>query len=169
MVQKRHFDQDYKHDYDYEYEKDYKKDYEKDYNDEYESDEEEYGYGKEQRHVHEFLGSVMIAERKEDPHNHRFAGVSGQAIPYGRSHIHKIETKTDFYEEHFHNIFEKSGEAIPVGKGRHVHFVKGETTFNDGHRHDFIVATLIEDPTGDVEKDDKKDKKKDKKKKDYDY
>jgi len=103
-----------------------------------------------QAHVHEFLGSTKIAEREEDPHNHRFAGVTGEAIPIsGGSHIHKLETNTDFYENHFHIVRDKTGPAIPVGDGRHVHFVEGETTVNDGHRHEFIFATLIENPIGD--------------------
>ncbi|OSB06506.1 YmaF family protein, partial [Clostridium botulinum] len=43
-----------------------------------------------QTHVHEFLGSTRLAE----PHNHRFAGVSGQAIRSGNSHVHRITTNT---------------------------------------------------------------------------
>ncbi|NFL55480.1 hypothetical protein FDB79_07730 [Clostridium botulinum] len=66
-----------------------------------------------QTHVHEFLGSTRLAEIQTEPHNHRFAGVSGQAIRSGNSH---------------------------------VHFVSGVTSFNDGHRHEFIFATLIEAP-----------------------
>lgn len=62
-----------------------------------------------QRHVHEIVGSVEIAEENTDPHNHRFATVSG--------------------------------EAIPLGNGDHVH--------EDGHRHRFRVAALIQDPIGD--------------------
>ena len=34
----------------------------------------------EQSHVHEFLGSTRLAELEEEPHNHRFAGVSCEAI-----------------------------------------------------------------------------------------
>jgi len=103
-----------------------------------------------QTHVHEFLGSVKIAEPQEDPHNHRFAGVTGEAIRIpGEGHFHKLETNTDFYEEHFHIVCDKTGPAIPVGDGRHVHFVEGETTVNDGHRHEFLFATLIENPIGD--------------------
>ncbi|MDR7814758.1 YmaF family protein [Lacrimispora sp.] len=30
--------------------------------------------------MHEVQGSVQIPEREEDPHNHRFATVSGEAI-----------------------------------------------------------------------------------------
>jgi hypothetical protein len=103
-----------------------------------------------QTHVHEFEGSVMIAEREEDPHNHRFAGVSSQIILVPGGHVHELSTKTDFYENHFHEIAVRTGLQIPVGNGRHVHFVdRKETTFNDGHFHVFRVATLIEDPIGD--------------------
>jgi hypothetical protein len=99
----------------------------------------------EQRHVHEFLGSTRLAELEEDPHNHRFAGVSGEAIPVGFSHIHEIMTKTDFFD-HFHRIKARTGPAIPVGEGRHVHFVEAVTSVNDDHNHKLIFATLIEEP-----------------------
>ncbi|ABS40050.1 YmaF family protein [Clostridium botulinum] len=98
-----------------------------------------------QTHVHEFLGSTRLAEIQTEPHNHRFAGVSGEAIRRGNSHVHKIKTNTDFFD-HFHMIDVTTGPAIPVGNGRHVHFVSGVTTLNDGHRHEFIFATLIEAP-----------------------
>ncbi len=104
---------------------------------------------KKQSHTHEYLGSVKIAE-KEDPHNHRFAGVTGEAIPLPNgSHYHEFENKTDFYEDHFHLMCTKTGPAIPVGNDRHVHCVKGTTSLEDNHRHDFQFATLIEDPIGD--------------------
>ena len=67
-----------------------------------------------EQHVHEILGSTVIAERCECAHNHRFATVSG--------------------------------EAIPVGDGRHVHFANSCTTSADGHTHEFRVATLIDNP-----------------------
>lgn len=103
----------------------------------------------EQTHVHEVQGSVQVAEREEDPHNHRFATVTGKAIPCGRdNHFHNIEFKTDFYEEHFHTFCGRTCPAICVGGERHVHFLEDETSFNDGHRHEFRVATLIEDPIG---------------------
>ncbi len=102
-----------------------------------------------QTHTHEYLGSVRIAEREEDPHNHRFAGVTGQAIHLRHGdHYHKLEDNTDFYEDHFHIIADRTGPAICVGEDRHVHFVYGKTTRNDGHRHEFIFATLIENPIG---------------------
>ncbi|AJS60709.1 YmaF family protein [Paenibacillus sp. IHBB 10380] len=100
-----------------------------------------------QRHVHEFEGSTKLAEEGADRHNHRFAGVTGQAIRVGRSHVHEIDlTKTDFLN-HFHNLKRiRTGPAIAVGNGKHVHFVTGQTTLNDGHVHQFKFATLIQAP-----------------------
>ena len=100
-----------------------------------------------QTHVHEFLGSTFITEEKnEEPHNHRFAGVSGEVIPYGDSHVHEICTNTDFYEEHLHEVGIRTGPAIYVAPKKHVHFAYGKTTVDDKHCHKFIFATLIEDP-----------------------
>lgn len=103
-----------------------------------------------QKHVHEIVGSVKIAEREEDPHNHRFATVSGQAISIDcGDHVHEVDFRTDFYENHFHLFKGISSGMIPVGGGRHVHFAMATTTINDGHNHDFRVASLINDPIGD--------------------
>lgn len=96
-------------------------------------------------HVHEFLGSTKLAESGEERHNHRFAGVSGQAIAFQGSHVHQISTNTDFFD-HLHRIEIRTGPAINVGHGKHVHLAKGMTTVADDHRHDFIFATLIEAP-----------------------
>ncbi|MFU0826986.1 MAG: YmaF family protein [Lachnoclostridium sp.] len=101
-----------------------------------------------QKHVHEVQGSTRIAERREDPHNHRFAAVSGEAIPYGHNHYHELKFQTDFYEDHYHEFWGRTSGAIPVGGNRHVHFLESVTSVNDGHRHEFKVATLIEDPIG---------------------
>lgn len=103
---------------------------------------------KKQSHTHEYLGSVKIAD-KEDPHNHRFAGVTGEAIPMpGGNHYHELENRTDYYEDHFHMMCNKTGPGIPVGNDRHVHCVKGATSVDDNHCHDYIFVTLIDDPTG---------------------
>lgn len=101
----------------------------------------------EQEHVHEILGSVMIAEPQEDPHNHRFATVSCEKIGTGINHFHEVKFRTDFYEGHYHEFAGITNGAVVVGD-RHVHFLRGETSENDGHTHEFRVATLIEDPTG---------------------
>lgn len=97
-------------------------------------------------HVHEFLGSTKLAG--VTLHNHRFAGVSIKKIPVGNTHIHAISTNTDFTVGHFHKIKVLTGPAIPVGRGRHVHFVRGKTTFDFAHDHAFVFATLIENPLG---------------------
>lgn len=104
----------------------------------------------ENYHVHEVVGSVQIAEPQEDPHNHRFATVSSKAIPHGNSHVHKINFKTDFYEDHFHEFCGTTCPAIWVGD-RHVHFLESVTEVAEGHRHKFRVATLIDDPIGEEE------------------
>ena len=101
-----------------------------------------------QKHVHEVVGSVMIAREDGECHNHRFATVSEEAIRSGGSHVHVVRFRTDFYEDHYHEFCGKSSPAIEVGDGRHVHFAKSYTTCSDGHRHEFRVASLIEDPIG---------------------
>jgi len=100
-----------------------------------------------QTHVHEYLGSTKI-DASVVPHNHRFAGVTGEAIPEGNSHVHQLFGNTDFFVGHLHELGAKTGPAIPVGKGRHIHFAYGKTTKDAGHIHEFIFATLIEDPSG---------------------
>lgn len=108
--------------------------------------EQNSNYSEEQRHVHEFEGSTKLAEENDERHNHRFAGVTGQAILLtGGSHFHEIFSNTDFFD-HFHQIQVRTGPAIEVGNGKHVHFVTGTTTFEDDHVHQFQFATLIESP-----------------------
>lgn len=95
-----------------------------------------------QTHVHEFLGSTMLAQY----HTHRFAGVTGQVIPAGDGrHIHELMSNTDF-TDHFHRMRVRTGPNIEVGYHKHVHFVYGVTTFDSGHEHEFIFAVLIENP-----------------------
>jgi hypothetical protein len=33
-----------------------------------------------------------------------------------------------------------------VGHGKHLHFADGNTTFDDGHCHEFAFSTLVEAP-----------------------
>ncbi len=100
-----------------------------------------------QRHVHEIQGSVMIAEAEEDPHNHRFATVSGEAIGNGINHYHEVRFRTDFFNDHFHEFCGTTSGAVIVGD-RHVHFLASVTSENDGHTHNFRFATLIDNPIG---------------------
>ena len=80
----------------------------------------------EDRHVHEYEGSTRFAERCDDKHNHRFAGVTGEPIKYGKSHVHKLATNTD-YVDHHHKICVTTGPAIYVGNGKHVHLIEAPT------------------------------------------
>lgn len=105
---------------------------------------------RDQKHVHELLGSVVIAGEPCDLHNHRFATVTGEAenISGICGHVHKVKFRTDFYEDHYHEFTGYTGGPIDVGCGRHVHFIKDETQVREQHRHEFRAATLIEDPIG---------------------
>ena len=80
------------------------------------------GCKKRQKHVHEVLGSVKIYDEKGECHNHRFAGMTGEAV------------------------------SVRNGKS-HIHYVYAKNEISDGHRHEFQVATLIEDPIGEIEED----------------
>jgi hypothetical protein len=99
-----------------------------------------------QRHVHEFIGSTAVKQECDECHNHRFATVSGEAIPIGKSHVHEVKFRTDFSDGHFHEFCGKSSPAIDVGGGKHVHFAKAFTDEEDGHRHQFQAASLIDSP-----------------------
>lgn len=102
--------------------------------------------GNTQTHVHEFLGSTKLAEECDERHNHRFAGVTSEVIPIpGSNHVHGIFTNTDFFDHH-HEIAVQTGPVINVGDGKHVHLVKGVTTLDDCHVHEFIFTTLIQNP-----------------------
>lgn len=99
-----------------------------------------------QTHTHEFEASTKLAEEGDDRHNHRFAGVTSEVIPIpGGSHKHAIFTLTDFFG-HLHEVAVETGPAIGVGNGKHVHFVSGNTTMDDGHFHEFAFTTLIDAP-----------------------
>jgi hypothetical protein len=107
-----------------------------------------------QTHTHEFASSTKLAEEGDDRHNHRFAGVTSEVIPieekdcedkYRKNHKHTIFTLTDFFG-HLHEVALETDPAIYVGNGKHVHFVKGTTTMNDGHYHEVAFTTMIEAP-----------------------
>ncbi|NMB01931.1 MAG: hypothetical protein GX971_10545 [Firmicutes bacterium] len=97
-----------------------------------------------QTHVHEVQGSTMLFDAI--PHNHRFAGMTSEVIPVGDNHIHSFQMNTDFTLLHLHEVGGFTGLAIPVGNGRHIHAASGTSTLNRGHVHEFIFATLIDDP-----------------------
>ena len=86
-------------------------------------------------------------KKAQDRHNIVLQALPGKRLGVGKSHVHEIDlSKTDFLN-HFHNLKKiRTGPAISVGNGKHVHFVTGRTTLNDGHVHRFNFATLIEAP-----------------------
>jgi hypothetical protein len=95
-------------------------------------------------HVHEFEGSTHLAVQGPDRHNHRFAGVTGKAIPSGNGkHVHEFCTNTDFTLEHYHIAKGTTGPNIKVGDNKHVHYIDSFTTVEREHRHEFEFATLI--------------------------
>ncbi|AVK85591.1 hypothetical protein C3943_19695 [Lysinibacillus sp. B2A1] len=70
---------------------------------------------------------------------------TSEVIPKGNSHIHVLMTITDFLDHH-HEVAIETGPAIRVSDDKHVHFVKGTTTLDDGHVHQLEFATLIQKP-----------------------
>ncbi|MEE1032140.1 MAG: YmaF family protein [Ruminococcus sp.] len=98
------------------------------------------------QHNHEILGSTKIQGCCDDAHNHRFATVSGEAIPCEGSHVHEVRFTTDSCDGHKHEFCGTSGPAIKVSEDHHVHYAESFTTREDGHKHKFTVASLIENP-----------------------
>ena len=114
----------------------------------YNEERSEYRYSYVKCHNHEF--TLVTDYEKDDEcrvHNHSFSGVTGPAIKCGKSHIHKVETFVDTFIDHIHKICDKTGPAIYLPSGKHFHIVKGETSENDEHDHDYYFTTAIEDPT----------------------
>ncbi len=105
----------------------------------------------DQAHVHEYEGSTKLFEEGLERHNHRFAGVTGEAIEIPGGHVHKIWTRTDYFG-HFHVVCKLSGPAIPVGKHgkgagkKHIHYVEGVTSVDEKHNHQFEFVTQINEP-----------------------
>ncbi|MGM9933613.1 YmaF family protein [uncultured Clostridium sp.] len=107
-----------------------------------------------QCHNHEFQTSTNY--RRDDEgrrHNHRTSGVTGPAIRCGSSHVHKIKTFADTFGDHIHEICDTTGPAIYLRDGKHIHLVKGKTSNNEGHRHDYYFTTDVEDQSNVPKKD----------------
>ncbi|WOO36473.1 YmaF family protein [Anaerocolumna sp. AGMB13020] len=95
-------------------------------------------------HVHEVQGYVKMAE---DKHYHKFSFVTGEAVFTGNGeHYHEIAFHTDNAEGHFHTFEGKTYRAVPMGD-RHVHYLEGDTSNENGHRHGFRLVTLMNNPT----------------------
>ena len=98
-----------------------------------------------QCHNHEFQTSTNY--RRDDE------GVTGPAIRCGSSHVHKIKTFADTFGDHIHEICDTTGPAIYLRDGKHIHLVKGKTSNNEGHRHDYYFTTDVEDQSNVPKKD----------------
>ncbi len=98
-----------------------------------------------QYHVHEFQGYLKMAD---DHHYHRFAAVTGEAIPVDKNdHIHEVVFRTDYINGHYHEYIGRTSGAIVIGD-RHVHCIDTFTREAAGHKHAFRMVTLIHDPIG---------------------
>jgi hypothetical protein len=105
-----------------------------------------------QSHVHEYIDSTELTGLGSERHNHRFAGLTGEAIYVPGSHVHRLESRTDFYD-HYHELHLISGPATFLldrntrkSDRKHVHFIEGNTSIADRHCHAFEFATLVEAP-----------------------
>ena len=97
-------------------------------------------------HSHEVQGSTRISGCCDFAHNHRFATVSGEAIPCDGGHVHEVRFTTDSCRGHKHEFYGTTGSAVWLEDGRHVHFLEGCTSSDANHKHEFIASTFIEDP-----------------------
>ena len=75
-----------------------------------------------------------------------------------QKHVHEVLGSVKIYDEkgecHNQRFAGMTGEAVSVRNGKsHIHYVYAKTEISDGHRHEFQVATLIEDPIGEIEED----------------
>lgn len=108
-----------------------------------------------QGHNHEFSCSTSTDFQGNEPHSHRFSGISSAPVPIAKNcHIHCIETITDYFDGHHHKICEKTGPAIQVSENRHTHFLQGMTNREDCHFHDFTFTVQIENPAGEYPAED---------------
>ena len=75
-----------------------------------------------------------------------------------QKHVHEVLGSVKIFDEkgecHNQRFAGMTGEAVSVRNGKsHIHYVYAKTEISDGHRHEFQVATLIEDPIGEIEED----------------
>ncbi len=107
-----------------------------------------------QTHVHEYLGSTVLAAPPNGSqlfHNHRFAGVTGPEIERTGGHVHILSGNSDFFFNHYHQVEVKTGPPILVRNQNgevigHIHGFSGVSSTDFFHEHAFKGATLIENP-----------------------
>lgn len=94
------------------------------------------------QHIHVFQTMSDVA----DCHQHLITGTSGPPISKGRSHVHRICVMTSYDPKggrsHWHQVDIMTGPALEVDCcDEHTHSFLGETSFDDGHCHDFCSVT----------------------------
>jgi len=107
-----------------------------------------------QTHVHEYLGSTVLAAPPNGPqllHNHRFAGVTGPEIERPDGHVHILSGNSDFFFNHYHQVEVETGPPILIRDQNgeiigHTHGFSGVSSIDFFHSHVFKGATLIENP-----------------------
>ena len=75
-----------------------------------------------------------------------------------QKHVYEVLGSVKIFDEkgdcHNQRFAGMTGEAVSVRNGKsHIHYVYAKTEISDGPRHEFQVATLIEDPIGEIEED----------------
>lgn len=103
---------------------------------------------KRKGHNHEFQSNVDYKKDDEGmDHSHRMVGVTGPSINYGKSHVHRLRVFTDTSGDHYHEVSDITGPALYINNKKHVHLIKGTTSYDDGHKHDYYFTTSVEDPS----------------------
>lgn len=98
-------------------------------------------------HNHEFQSMTDYEKDNEGmEHTHHIAGVTGPSIRYEQSHIHRVRVYVDTSGDHYHEISDTTGPALYLNDKKHVHLIRGTTSYDDGHTHDYYFITLVEDP-----------------------
>ncbi|MBG9733471.1 YmaF family protein [Paenibacillus alvei] len=92
-------------------------------------------------HVHDFSGITSV----DIGHRHEYAGTTEPA-PNDVQHTHEYYAETTFNDGHTHVISGRTGSAIPVPQGGHIHLFQGVTTVNGRipHAHHYKGQTGIE-------------------------
>ncbi len=92
-------------------------------------------------HVHTYITNTNVA----DEHQHMLLGTTAPARREGISHIHRIRIRTSYFFEgnagHWHWVDVCTTPAVEAPDGMHIHYISGETSFDDNHEHTLFGST----------------------------
>lgn len=96
------------------------------------------------QHTHEICAGLEFAGAGAEMHSHRCKAMlfGTQSMPCG-GHRHQVSIQTNFCG-HNHRITGECGPAIHVGNGKHVHFISGTSSCDNGHSHRHQFCTSID-------------------------